>query len=88
LAAGDHVFVSEDDDFQMCRACACGEETMTDTRPEHKAQVHKLPDGAVAVYLDADWRPTTPAGAVYVKVIYADGRVEFGIASDKDSELP
>jgi len=37
-----------------------------------------LPDGAVAVFLDANGNPVSEKAAVQVKVLYPDGRIVFG----------
>jgi len=43
----------------------------------------ELPDGAVAVFLDANGNPVEEKDAVSVKVIYPNGRIVFGYSTRK-----
>jgi hypothetical protein len=49
--------------------------------PHDKPQTHEQPDGSRVLYLDADWKPTTPEAAVYVEIYHPDGRVIIGVAN-------
>lgn len=43
-----------------------------------------LPDGGVAAFLDEDLELTDKESAVYVRVLYPDGRSVFGTVTQKE----
>jgi hypothetical protein len=43
-----------------------------------------LPDGGTAAYLDKNLELTDKASALYVRVLYPDGRSVFGVAVNKE----